>query len=436
MIEQVIKSLSENQNRFADATQQSLFSKENFQTLLSPSLEENQKAIESIALAMVNDQQLTPGIAIAAGDAHTIYTKQCYGKLSDDNSKTVNSDTIYDLASMTKLFTVLSLFQLKEKGLLIFSDTIGKYCSNFQKISHCSLKDLMEFRISMRTDGRIDENGLDANEAENRLFNVCETPITDAFLARPYNDLSAMALRYVIESVSGQTYYEYLKENIIVPLNMNSTAPHIINPLNFASCDFERRIIKGNYQIINTQKGMPHDKKAAISKKNSTSLCGHAGLFSTVDDLAKLAQGLLTEKILSKASLIEIGQKQMGTIINGKATQFLGKLVYTKCPNPATSEVHHALSGCAFSSPGFTGTHFTLDVLNGIFYIVLSNRCYNRVTQIIPEEGKSIDDYLNTENRIPWPDEKTYPSSIDYVYKKDLLIEAVLQNVLLSKSQS
>ena len=77
----------------------------------------------------------------------------------------------------------------------------------------------------------------------------------------------------------------------------------------------------------------------------------------------------------------------------------------------------------AIGLSGFTGHHLSVDVETGVFALFLGNRVLNRLTVLLPEEGKSITDYgLNPDGtgQVLWPDGSLVWSSVDYVHHKDV----------------
>lgn len=97
---------------------------------------------------------------------------------------------------------------------------------------------------------------------------------------------------------------------------------------------------------------------------------GHAGFFSTKDDMIKFAKALIDERLITKDSLLSMSDTETGFKDDDKYTRFYGSLVYLKQPDPEFLSVYPPLSGRAFMSPGFAGTQLVVDPINKISLFV------------------------------------------------------------------
>ena len=153
-------------------------------------------------------------------------------------------------------------------------------------------------------------------------------------------------------------------------------------------------------------------KAGSISWGESGDLCGHAGLFSTMEDMIRFCRAVLAEKIVSGASLREMAVNRTGKQCpDGSYTQYLGVQCYVRHPQQYYSEIPVYMGRNAFGIGGFTGNHVSMDPERGLFTIFLGNRVKNRLTVLIPEEGKTLPDYGLQPDEIP--------SSVQYVHQKD-----------------
>ena len=175
---------------------------------------------------------------------------------------------------------------------------------------------------------------------------------------------------------------------------------------------------------------MPHDPKAAILQGDTEDLCGHAGLFSTLGDMEKLARALLAGRIISPESMARMAENRTGhPLPGGGYTQYLGYCCYRKHPDQYFSEIPAAMSQQAFGMGGFTGNHFSVDPGTGSWNVFLGNRVRERLTVLIPEEGKTRTDYglhADGTGTLRWRDGTVLPSSVDYVHQKDEHLHAVI----------
>ena len=87
----------------------------------------------------------------------------------------------------------------------------------------------------------------------------------------------------------------------------------------------------------------------------------------------------------------------------------------------------------AFGIGGFTGNHVSVDPERGIFTVFLGNRVQNRLTVLVPEEGKKLTDYGLREDgsgTFRWPDGEVIASSVQYVHQKDAHLHRAVADVL------
>lgn len=331
-------------------------------------------------------------------------------------------DSLYDLASLTKLFTCVLAMRLVEQGMLSFNETIGKIDPRFIYLHDVTVLDVMSFQANLQTDGRIDT----ADHREEGLRRLFCSKRADLPKIRLYSDINAMVMKYVIEQKTGMAFFDSLKQHVLLPLGMTETFSHIPSDMtdrcvNYA---YEHRIARDAYTLRTTPGiGQPHDPKALLLSDHGKDLCGHAGLFSSRRDMVKFAQGLLSGALLSRNSLRAIGTNYTGVDYgDGTHRQYLGLLCFTKHPNQVLSEVPAWMGAGAFGLSGFTGNHLSIDPDRQCFVLLLGNRCHNRVSNIQLSQSQTLSDFSLQENGtgyIPWPDGRHVPSSARYVYFKD-----------------
>ncbi len=345
----------------------------------------------------------------------------------------IREETVFDLASLTKLFTLVCTMKLREEGRLDLSRSAFSYDPRFPGLRDLSLQEMISFRKSLQTPGRID-GAEDRQEAERRLFAVRDDGPSGK---RAYSDIPAMVMKYVLESAAGQPFFECVRERVLIPAGMHHTWARV--PENRRrDCQTYRREhrIENGKMILRegTPAGVPHDPKAAVLQGDSGDLCGHAGLFSTIGDMIRFCQSLLRGDLLSADSLAEIAVNRTGRRLpDGTYTQYLGYLCYLKHPDQYFSEVPVYMGGSAFGLAGFTGNHAVIDPEKGIFSLYLGNRVSDRLTVLIPGEGKEYSDYGLRKDGLGtfrWPDGETVLSSVNYVHQKDSHFHNAVEKVL------
>ena len=336
-------------------------------------------------------------------------------------------DSLFDLASLTKLFTAVLAMALVERGRLSLDEYVGDVDSRFANLRDVRVGDLLAFRVSLKTPGRIDE-APSREEGLARLFAVEQAP-TPA--VRVYSDMNAMVAKYILEARTGRALYDALRETILIPAGMAETFARVPDALR-SRCvcyNYEHRIERGRYILrCDTPPGAPHDPKALLLSDGGRDLCGHAGLFSTRGDMVCFAQALLRGELISPKSLARIGANATGRP-NGDGTyrQYLGMLCFTKHPLQRLSEVPDWMGEGSIGLSGFTGNHLSLEPRLGRFVLFLGNRCHGKVSHITPGVGRAMEDYgpaADGTGLVRWPDGRLVPSSARYVYFKDSLLHA------------
>ena len=358
-----------------------------------------------------------PGLSVACGTADAVL--RAHGGLSDEDNKTpLTEDSLFDLASLTKLFTGLMVMRLREEGKLDLNRSVTAYAPQFTHLDGVTVDQVLGFEIALTTTERVDtQPSPEAGRA--LLLDIRPGTVT----GRAYSDMHAMVLRHVLEGAAQESYEALLQRCILMPLGMRDT--YLVVPQELrsrcVSCDHEHRLERGRYILRDgVAPGMPHDPKARVLYPEP---CGHAGLFATAGDLVKLCQGMLRGDVLSRESLLFMSRNRTGhRRADGTYQQYLGAQCYVKHPVQRHSEVPVYESDKAISLSGFTGHHLSVDVETGVFALFLGNRVQNRLTVLLPEPGKSITDYgLQPDGTgcILWPDGRQVWSSVDYVYQKD-----------------
>lgn len=447
-----IDQLVKNQNETSSPVLQDIFTKKDYEKLLKVVLtviRENphaslttlrlllfkQSGLKEMIDKFVKLTEITPGIILDFGTFKTRDTVLC-GNSQEyimengvlvPRPKEIRQDTIFDLASTSKLFTAISILKLQEEGLIDVFEPITKYVPEFKNLNDITVYDLLKFRIMIVTDKRVD-TAKTKEEAEQILFTVHKKE--EQNFTNAYTDMGAMTLKYVVERVSKMPFKDFVQINILDPIGMKDT--HLNVP-------FEKleRVANENYSTIirkdgtdytryNNVPGTPHDTKALAMGELEGIAPGHAGYFSTKDDMIKLGNSLIKGEILNKQSVLSMSDTATGFKDDDNFTRFYGSLVYIKQPDPRYLSVYPPLSGKAFMSPGFAGTTLCVDPLNEICLFIGSGRLHNRIYQINPKQMKNIivDENNKKTFRLPNGQEKVICSN--FTSEKEVMVKLAL----------
>ena len=237
--------------------------------------------------------------------------------------------------------------------------------------------------------------------------------------------------------LAGMPFMDYVRETVLNKAGMTETWAKVPSERirDCQSYDPEYRIMGGK-RIMRTglKSGIPHDPKAAVIQAGTEDLCGHAGLFSTAADMTRFCRAVLEEKIVSRESLREMAENRTGHLKpDGTYTQYLGYQCYVRHPDQYYSEIPRYMGRQAFGNAGFTGNHLSVDPEHGSFVFFLRNRVKGKLTMLIPETGKTFEDYgINADGsgNIAWDDKIRVPSSVKYVHQKDKYLHSAIAKVL------
>lgn len=181
--------------------------------------EVNSEKIQQIVERYTTNELLNGSIIIANKDS--IIYKRSGGFANIDTKAQITSSTHFPVASLTKQFTATAILLLQEKGKLSIDDKISNYVDVPSFAQPVTIKNLLN-----HTSGIPDywQNNIKNNKdsIHEFLFNA------DSLLFSPNTDYSYSNTGYfllgqIIESVSNETYGEFLKENIFIPLGMDNT---------------------------------------------------------------------------------------------------------------------------------------------------------------------------------------------------------------------
>ncbi|MFD2615994.1 serine hydrolase domain-containing protein [Terrilactibacillus laevilacticus] len=318
------------------------------------------KKIDAFLLSMINTRQI-PGAVYSVFTKDETIVENALGLAHKDKKIEMNLDTLFDLASLTKVCATLpSLLLLVEKGLINFDDPLTHFFPNSIN-RNLTIKNLLT-----HTSGYIASVAF-YNKSWNKdqiLKYLLEVPI-ESNKNVIYSDLNFILLGFLIEKISQQSLDVFSKRNIYQRLEMYQTSfnPKVdINKI--APTEWLRD--KKDYQW-----GKVHDENAF----NLNGVSGHAGLFSNLKDLKIYARMLLNEgttrsgKRFLSSEILKSSRNNYTRNLN--ANRGLGwQLIDDNMPTG------NFLSKSSYGHTGFTGTSMLIDPNRKIGIILLTNRVH------------------------------------------------------------
>jgi len=293
--------------------------------------------------------------------------------LADREHKTPNTlKTRFRIGSMNKMFTAVSIMQLVQAGKLGLNDPIGKYLTDYPNKDVAAKVQIQHLLTHTGGTGDIFGPEFDAHRLELRtlqdyvkLYGKRELKFEPGSKWE-YSNYGFILLGVIIEKVSGQSYYDYVREHIYVPAGMTATASE---PEDQAVPD--RSV--GYTKMDNGQQWKPNTDTLPYRGTSA------GGGYSTVEDLARFAAALEQHKLLDAHSTELLTTGKPGTPDNSYAYGFADqKINGTRC------------FGHGGGAPGMNG-QLEICPSNGYVVAVLAN--------MDPPAAGHVADFIT--NRLP-----------------------------------
>lgn len=360
--------------------------------------------IDSICLDAIKQKAIPGCVVLVARDGKIAYEK-AFGTYAYTDSTAVRVETLYDLASVTKIMaTTLSVMKLYDEGKLSLDKTLGDYLPWTRGSDKAGLviKNVLLHEAGLVAFIPFYKNTIDADGiplstiysnkkdsafpirvAQNLFLRKGYTDtLYQTILKSPlgpagkyiYSDNDFIFLGKVVEAISGKPLDQYVRETFYEPLMLTQTGfkPRERFPANYAAPTenepvFRRQLLQGDV----------HDPGAAMFG----GVAGHAGLFSNVYELSVLAQMLLNKGTFNGIQFYKPSTIDLFTAYGSNNPASRRGLGFDKPEkdNATRAEPYPSKSAPAqtFGHTGFTGTCIWMDPVNNLTFIFLSNRVNN-----------------------------------------------------------
>jgi CubicO group peptidase (beta-lactamase class C family) len=306
-----------------------------------------------------------PGAAVVVGRRGSAVWEKGFGHLGWNASDAdVTPGSIYDLASLTKVVgTTTAVMLLYDEEKIQLDEPVKTYLPEFSGGNKdlVTVRMLLEHRSGLpagRDLWRIASSPADARRA------VLETPL--AFKPgqyEEYSDLGADVLGFMVERVSGETLDAFLDARVFKPLGMTETM--------FRPSPVLRSQIAPTE--INPPRGYP--LRGEVHDENAYALggvAGHAGIFSTANDLSVFAQMMLNGGEYQGTRLLK--ESTVSLFTKNTASRGTRALGWDTCGHQGSCGKY--LGDNAYGHTGFTGTSLWIDPEHQMFVILLTNRVH------------------------------------------------------------
>ncbi len=322
----------------------------------------------------VADQTIPGGVLLIGHRGRVVYRKAFGWRALEPARETMTVDTIFDLASLTKcVATTTAVMKLFQEGRVRLNDPVAAYLPEFAQNGKqdITVRELLTHYSGLAPD--LDMSTPWSGRDSGFKMAMEQKPAHPPGTRFEYSDLNFEVLGFLVERLAGMPLNEYVERAVFAPLGMRHT--RFLPPADWMPRIAPTQYDEGGHML----RGVVHDPTA----RRMGGVAGHAGLFSTADDLAIFAQGLLgisklfQSRVLSAATVEKMTTPQ--TPANGASVRGLGWDI----DSPFASNRGELLPVGSFGHTGFTGTSMWIDPVTDTYILLLTNAVH-------PRGGKSV----------------------------------------------
>ncbi len=346
----------------------------------------NFEEIDLIMQSAVSDS-VFPGATLLFGRGDEVIYSKGFGHFTyDKSSPETKPNSIFDLASVSKVVATTSAAMiLVDESKLDLDEKVITYLPEFNNNGKdkITIRNLLLHNAGLAPFKKYYDEFSTAEEVINDIMNLpLNNPPGEKFV---YSDLGMITLQKVIERISGNPMDVFLHEKLFTPLEMNQTMYNPSNELRNNCVPTEL----DNFWRMRLLQGEVHDERAYMLN----GVAGHAGLFSTTEDLSNfvimlLNNGRYKEKQIIDPIIIEDWTSKQSE----QSDRGIG---WDTKSIDGYSSAGTMFSKNSFGHTGYTGTSIWVDKESKLFVILLSNRVHpTRANKKISEFRPIIHDAI------------------------------------------
>lgn len=308
-----------------------------------------------------------PGAAIYISHRGECLLEESVGyRILGPGQEPASISTVYDLASITKVAATLpSILRLIDDGALRLEDPLFLFIPEFGRGGKetITIRHLLTHTSGLPAHRRFYEGGM---KTEQIIAQICNEELASSPGEKVvYSDLGMIMLYAAVERITGQPFQDYVREEFFEPMEMTETGFNLpFEKSRFAATEYSERLGE-------IRQGVVHDGNA----ETMSGISGHAGLFSTVRDMAKFAEmveggGLFRGKrILSQAALEMSRQNETPGAFESRGLGWSLK-------SPGVLSCGDLFSSSSYGHTGYTGTSIWFDPDKELHVILLTHRVH------------------------------------------------------------
>lgn len=319
------------------------------------------RQIDALINKAVDAHQIPGAVLLIGQGRENVYLKAYGSRALKPEPSPMATDTIFDLASLTKcVATAPSIMLLEERGKLKLSDPVSKYMPAFAANGKgaITIEQLLLHYSGLIPDNPISDYAQGPAHAFEQISALkLYKPTGSAFV---YSDVNYILLGHLVQLIDGRPLDQFARQEIFEPLGMNTTAYNPPDAWKPRCAPTQER--NGHWMM-----GEVHDPRSYALG----GVAGHAGVFSTAEDLGKFCRMFLPGgKSVLKPETIKL-MTQPHTLADGTGCRGYGFDIDTPYSG-ARGDLFDKRT--TFGHTGFTGTSFWIDPKHDCFVILLSNR--------------------------------------------------------------
>lgn len=333
-----------------------------------------------------------PGACISVSRNSQMIVKECIGSRTlHPSPQPVEEATIYDLASLTKVVATLpALLKLLGEGAFHLKDRVSYFLPRFGNNGkeEIRIEHLLTHTSGLAAHRRFYLENITKGQIIERI--CADTLVEEPGKRVIYSDLGFILLARIIEEISQQSFESFVDQYIFKPLDMKETGFNLSLPKErFAATVYSDELHDFKYGIV-------HDENAeAIG-----GVSGHAGLFSTLNDLTKFASMIENEGAYNQKGILD------KSVLDLARTNFTpydreGRGLGWQLQSEGALASGDLLSRQTYGHTGYTGTSIWFDPLSKITVILLTNRVHaknqNGILRLRPRLHNLIHSHLSAK---------------------------------------
>jgi uncharacterized protein YbbC (DUF1343 family)/CubicO group peptidase (beta-lactamase class C family) len=321
--------------------------------------------VDSIIQQAIGEGDIPGAVLVVGHDGKVIYRKAYGERALEPRREPMTLDTIFDLASLTKVIaTTTAMMQLMEQGKVRMNDPLAKYLPEFAQNGKedITLRQLMTHYSGLAPDLDLTTPWEGKDTAYKLAF--VTPPEQTPGSSFVYSDINFIMLGALVERISGDTLDVYTAKHVFTPLKMLHT--RFVPPSAWRSKIAPTQYDENEHML----RGVVHDPTA----RRMGGVAGHAGLFSTGDDLAKFVQALLDggDGVLSGVTVAKMTQPEQppsAPVLRGFGWDI---------DSPFSTNRGDLFPVGSYGHTGFTGTSIWIDPTTNSYVILLTNAVHPR----------------------------------------------------------